>query len=115
MTNPKSDYLGEFEQVVLLALARLEGESYAVPIRREIEDCTRRTASLGSIYATLSRLERKGYVDSWIGEPTAERGGRSKHFFRLTKSGALALKRSRNLWLRLWEGLSPQFLDGRSK
>jgi PadR family transcriptional regulator, regulatory protein PadR len=115
MTNLKGDYLGEFEQIVLLALARLDGESYAVPIRREIEEKTGRKASLGSIYATLSRLERKGYVTSWIGEPTAERGGRSKHFFRISKDGSIALKRTRNLLLTLWDGLSPQFLDGRSK
>ena len=56
MGNLKGDYLGEFEQIVLLALARLDGESYAVPIRREIEEKTGRQASLGSIYATLSRV-----------------------------------------------------------
>ena len=99
------DYLGEFEQVVLLTLWRLGEGAYGVTIRREIEERTGRAVTLGAIYPTLDRLEQKGYVSSYTGEPTAERGGRAKRHFRLEPAGREALERSRQLMKVLWDGL----------
>ncbi len=103
MTN-KRDYLGEFEYVVLLAVMRLGEDAYGVTIRREIETRTDRDVSLGAIYPTLHRLEDKGLVSSYTGEPTATRGGRSKRHFRLEAKGQVALKRSRDMISALWQG-----------
>ena len=75
--------LGEFEQLVLLALLRLQPEAYGVAIRDEIEEKTGRRVALGSVYTTLLRLEDKGFVATRIGEPTPQRGGRRKKFYRI--------------------------------
>src|SRR5258706_10388953 len=81
------DYLGEFEHIVVLALLRLSDRAYGVTVRQEIEVRIGREVSIGAIYATLDRLEAKGYVKSQLGDPTPERGGRSKRFFRVTAKG----------------------------
>jgi PadR family transcriptional regulator, regulatory protein PadR len=101
----KGEYLGEFEQIVLLALVRLADNAYGMTIRGEIEKRTLRYASIGAVYATLERLEAKGYVSSWLADPTAERGGRAKRYFRLEPSGAAAIRRSREMLTRMWEGV----------
>jgi PadR family transcriptional regulator PadR len=105
------DYLGEFEHVVLLAVLRLGDQAYGVTVRREIEACAKREVSIGAIYATLDRLEAKGYVQSRVGDPTPERGGRSKRFFRVTAQGASAVKNTHRVLRSLTEGLA---LLGRS-
>jgi len=102
------DYLGEFEQIVLLALLRLGPEAYGVPIRHEIERRTRRTISVGALYSTLDRLEAKGYVASWFSDPTPERGGRSKRYFRVDPLGLKAIKRSQKALSVMLEGLDLQ-------
>jgi PadR family transcriptional regulator PadR len=99
------DYLGEFEQIVVLALLRLGDQAYGVTVRQEIEFRTKRDVSIGAVYATLDRLERKGYVKSDLGEPTPERGGRSKRFFRVTTKGLAAVKRTQRALQRMTEGL----------
>ena len=88
------DSLGEFEHLVVLALLRLDDRAYGVTVRQEIEFRTKREVSIGAVYATLDRLERKGYVKSRHGEPTPERGGRSKRFFRVTARGVMAVNRA---------------------
>ena len=102
MTAPA--LLGEVEQLVLLAVLRLKGEAYAVPIR----DLIRREAGVklfrGSVYVTLERLERKGYVESWFSEPTGERGGKARRLFRVRPMGVTALKNSRRAVDRLATG-----------
>jgi PadR family transcriptional regulator PadR len=90
-----NDRLGQFEELVLLALVRLRGNAYGVTIRREIAERTGRGVSFGAVYTTLERLERKGYVSSRMGEPTPERGGRAKRYFRIEAPGIRALERSR--------------------
>lgn len=100
----KRGYLGEFEQLVLLAVMRLGPESYGVTIRQEIEARTGRDVSLGAIYPTLDRLEAKGYVRSHTGEPTSARGGRSKRHFVLLPEGEKALRTSWEILSALWEG-----------
>jgi DNA-binding PadR family transcriptional regulator len=99
------DYLGEFEHLVLLALLRLQDRAYGVTVRQEIEGRANREVSIGAVYATLDRLEAKGYVSSSMGEPTRERGGRSKRFFRITARGARALNRTHLALQRMTEGL----------
>jgi DNA-binding PadR family transcriptional regulator len=87
-------HLGELEQLVLLALVRLEGDAYGVAVQREIARRAGRAASFGTVYTTLARLEDKGLVASRLGEPTPERGGRRKKYFRVTPAGARALRAS---------------------
>ena len=101
----KRDYLGEFEHIVILALLRLDDRAYGVTVRQEIEERTGREVSIGAIYATLDRLEGKGYVKSLVGEPTPERGGRSKRFFRVTANGISAVNRTHRAVHNLTEGL----------
>src|SRR5262245_48599927 len=84
--------LGEFEQLVLLAIVRLEDEAYGATIRREIESRTGRRLGISAVYTTLERLEQKGCVRSRIGEPTPQRGGRRRKYFELLPLGARALK-----------------------
>ena len=84
--------LGEFEQLVLIGIVRLGDEAYGATIRREIEERTGRRLSISAVYTTLDRLEQKGCVRSWIGEPTAQRGGRRRKYFALQPLGARALR-----------------------
>jgi len=84
--------LGEFEQLVLIALVRLGDDAYGATVRREIEARARRQVAISAVYTTLERLERKGLVRSWIGDPTPQRGGRRRKHFALLPLGARALK-----------------------
>ena len=102
---PRGDLLGSLEHIVLLALVRLEANAYGMSIRREIEERTGRNLSIGAVYATLDRLESKGYVSSFIGEPTAERGGRAKRLFRIEAGGNQALHASQDAIRRMTLGL----------
>lgn len=99
-------YLGEFEQLLLLALLRLGETGYGVTIRREIESRTGRKVSPGAVYTALDRLERRGLVSSWLGEPTAVRGGKRKRYYQLEPAGRESLKRIRETFGRMVEGLS---------
>lgn len=103
----KGDHLGEFEQIVILALLHLGERAYGMKIRREIEERTDREVSIGAVYTTLDRLEEKGLVSSRMGEPTPERGGKAKRFFRVERAGVEALEESRRQIVRMWEGLEP--------
>jgi|SRR4051794_30286780 PadR family transcriptional regulator PadR len=99
------DYLGEFEHIIVLALLRLEDRAYGVTVRQEIQVRTNREVSIGAVYATLDRLQGKGYVNSFLGDPTPERGGRSKRFFRVTAKGVAAVNRTQRALHRMTEGL----------
>ena len=79
--------MGEFEQIVLLAILRVGEDAYGVTIRAEIELCTGRDPAPGALYTTLDRLEDKGFVTSRLGDPTPQRGGRAKRFFTVTPAG----------------------------
>lgn len=98
-------HLGEFEQLVLLALMRLGDNAYGVTVREELLSQGGREASLGTVYKTLERLQEKGCVSTRIGQPTAERGGRRKKFYRVEPLGARALERSLQALRRMAEGL----------
>jgi len=105
---PSREFLGEFEQIVLLALLRVGKNAYGVPVRHEIEHRAKRAVSIGALYSTLDRLEAKGYVASWFADPTAERGGRSKRYFRVEPLGLKALKRSQKALAVMLEGIDLQ-------
>jgi PadR family transcriptional regulator PadR len=100
-----ADHLGEFEQIVLLSVFRLGDKAYGVPIRAEIERRAGRKATIGALYATLDRLEAKGYLHSWFADPTPRRGGRSKRYFRLLPAGQQALVNYRAMLDRMWLGV----------
>jgi PadR family transcriptional regulator, regulatory protein PadR len=102
---PDRDYLGEFEHLIVLALLRLDDLAYGVTVRQEIELRTKREVSIGAVYATLDRLETKGYVNSYRGDPTPQRGGRSKRFFRVTQKGIAAVNRAQHALRRMTAGL----------
>jgi PadR family transcriptional regulator len=98
--------LGEFEHRVLLAVMRLgEDAAYAVAVLDELERCTGRSITRGSVYITLDRLETKGYVKSWLADPTPERGGRAKRYYALRPRAVAALRESRRALVALWSGL----------
>lgn len=113
MTRRHGETLGALEQVVLLAVARLDGEAYGVTIRREIEVRTGRSLSLGAIYPTLDRIEEKGLISSFKADPVAIRGGRSRRIYRLEPAGVELLCETRRQLSRLWAGLTlrPQQSD----
>ena len=95
-------YLGEFEELVLLTVAALGDEAYGVSIQQDIETRCKRTVSIGALHSTITRLEEKGYLKSWLGGATAERGGRSKRYFEVTHAGKKALKEAKHLRDELW-------------
>ena len=104
MALPES--IGQFEHVVLAAVLALGDAAYGVTIHARVEEfISPRTVSLGAVYATLDRLEDKGLLKSWLSNPTPERGGRSKRYFRILASGMRALRGSRDRLARMWQGL----------
>ena len=98
-------YLGEFELMILLAVIHLGEEANGVPISRELEMQRGRDVSVGSVYAALERMEGKGLVSSSLGDPTPERGGKAKRFFRVTKEGLRQVHETRRVLTRLWRTL----------
>jgi DNA-binding PadR family transcriptional regulator len=104
-------FLGGFELLVLLALVRLGDEAYGVPIAEAIEETSGREVAQGSVYITLERLEQKGLVSSRMGEPTAERGGRAKTYFRVTTKGLREVRQAQRTLVGLWKGV-PQLKGG---
>lgn len=96
-------YVGEFEELVLLTIASLGEEAYGVGIKESIEKRGSRELSIGALHSTLTRLEEKKYIRSWLGEPTQERGGRRKRYFELTHQGKVALHEIKQLRDELWD------------
>ena len=97
------EHLGEFEELVLLTIAVLGSEAYGVQIQREIEERCNRTISIGALHSTIARLEEKGYLKSWMGGATKERGGRSKRYYEITQAGKKAVAATKNLRDELWD------------
>ena len=96
--------LGEFEQAVLLEILRLGSNAYGVPIRHGLSKRLGRAVSVGAVYSALERLETKGFVCSWTGGATTERGGRAKRFYRIEAPGHRALDAARAVTRSLWAG-----------
>ena len=102
--------LGEFEQLVMLAIIRLTGtgDVYGVPIVDEIERRTSRSVARAAVYITLRRLEQKGLVESWMSDHTQERGGKARRCVKVTRAGLQALRESRHAVDQMWSGLDPR-------
>lgn len=98
-------HLGEFEELVLLAVCGLGEAAYAVPIQQRIETRTGRAATMGAVYAALDRLEQKGFLGSRLGAVTRQRGGKRKRFYEITGAGLAAVSAMRRARERMWEGL----------
>jgi PadR family transcriptional regulator PadR len=97
--------LGAFDLMILLALMRLGDGAYGVPVSREIEEASGRVVALATLYTTLARLEKNGLVSSRLGEPTAERGGRAKRYFRVTAKGLREVRDAQRVFTSLWTGI----------
>jgi DNA-binding PadR family transcriptional regulator len=102
----KREYLGQLELLVLMAVIRPAKDAYGVLISREIAEKSGREVALASVYAALERLEKKGFVSSRLGEPTAERGGRARTYFKPTAAGVKEAREAHETLLRLSGGLS---------
>ncbi|GCC51021.1 PadR family transcriptional regulator [Chryseotalea sanaruensis] len=96
-------YLGELEELVLLTISVLGDNAYGVSIQQELESRCNRTISIGALHSTITRLEEKGFLKSWVGGATAERGGRSKRFYDITQAGKKALTEAKDLRDQLWD------------
>ena len=101
----KGQHLGEFEILVLLGILRLGEGAYGMTVRRELEETAQRKVTLGSVYGTLDRLEKKGFLRSWHTDPDPVRGGHPRRFFAVTPEGQLALRRSQQMMERMWAGV----------
>lgn len=96
-------YLGEFEELVLLTIATLADKAYGVSIQQDIEGRCNRSISIGALHSTITRLEEKGFLKSWLGGATAERGGRSKRYYEITQAGKKAVAETKSLRDELWD------------
>jgi PadR family transcriptional regulator, regulatory protein PadR len=110
---------GQFEQVVLTAVLTLGADAYGVSIFRKAQELVApRTVSLGAVYVTLDRMEDKGYLTSWLSDPTPERGGRAKRRYKLQPPGEIALQESaataRRMWDAIADALGPDWLAVRN-
>jgi PadR family transcriptional regulator len=101
----KSSALGDFEQLVLMGVLRLEDAAYGARIRQEIHERSGRDVSINAVYTTLDRLEVKGLLRSWVGEPTAQRGGRRRKFYALRPAGVAALRQAYQAITAMADGL----------
>jgi len=95
-------YLGELEELVLLTITSLGDHAYGVSIQQSLEEKCQRIISIGALHSTITRLEEKGFLKSWMGGATAERGGRSKRYFEVTPAGRVALSETKALRDELW-------------
>ena len=102
----KEKFLGEFEQILLLAILRLGENAYGTTIRQLLAETIGRDVTIGALYTTLERAETKGLISSKMGEATQQRGGRAKKYFSLTAKGQGALKRSKQALTSMWQGLA---------
>ena len=98
----KGTHLGEFEELVLLTVSILNGNAYGINVMDEIETHTERKVSVSTIHATLNRLEKKGFIESYVGGASATRGGRSKRLYRILTEGQAALEKARIQREKLW-------------
>lgn len=105
-----TDRLGEFEELLLLAIYALGDDTYGVPVQQYVERAAKRRVTIGSVYAALDRLERKGFVRGVTGDPTAVRGGKRKRHFSITPAGRRVLRDVRSVRESLWRAIE----EGRS-
>ncbi|MBL7846530.1 MAG: helix-turn-helix transcriptional regulator [Cyclobacteriaceae bacterium] len=101
----KKTKLGEFEELVLLTVATLQGDAYGVEIKRELESRLKERLSVGSIQSALKRMEDKGFLTSQFGEPTQKRGGKRKRIYATTSHGRRVLEEMRDIRASLWKAM----------
>lgn len=101
-------YLREFEQLVLLSVLRLGAEAHGGSIREDLEQTAGRSVSVATIYVALSRMERRGFVRSWMSNPTPVRGGKSKKYYQLEPTGTEALQDAKATLERMWKGVGTE-------
>lgn len=106
--QPTTPTLGDFEQLVLLGVLRLQSDAYGAAIRQEIHARSGRDVSINAVYTTLDRLEKKGLLHSWTGEPTPERGGRRRKFYALRPAGTAAIRDAYGALRAMADGLERQ-------
>lgn len=104
----KGTHLGEFEELVLLTSALLVNTAYSVTIADEIEKQTSRNVTLSTVHTALYRLEKKGYVESYMGGTTQDRGGRRKRLYRITANGFDVLSQAKNIRNQMWN-MMPEY------
>ena len=107
----KRSTVGEFEETVLLMVLILQGEAYMINLQKELLEQANRSITMGALHTTLSRLEKKGLLDSEMGEPTAERGGRRKRIYQVTAAGKTELNAIKELRKSLWDQVPNFALD----
>ncbi len=105
------EILTRIEELILLAVLKLGDKAYGLEVRLHLCELMGSEMSVGAVYVPLARLKERGFLDAWDGEPTEERGGRAKRFYRLTGKGVAALREVRAVQERAWEGL-PDFIPG---
>lgn len=98
--------LGTTQQLVMLAALRLDDDAYGATIQEELERTAGRSLAISTVYVTMERLEKRGLVESWLGEPTPTRGGKAKRFYRLTEAGIQSLREARAELDRMWSGVT---------
>jgi DNA-binding PadR family transcriptional regulator len=101
----KGDRIGEFEELTLLAVKAIEPPVYGVPVQQFVEKTTGRTVAMGAVYAALDRLERKGFLQSAMGDPVAARGGKSKRLYAVTATGMQTLREIKRVRERIWRAI----------
>lgn len=101
----KQSYLGEFEHCVLLSIIHLQENAYGVTIRQYLKEAIGRDVTLGALYATIERLEKKGLITSWKGEVTPERGGKAKRMVKVTTAGQQQLKDTKKQFEAMWQNI----------
>lgn len=104
-------FLTDFELMIMLAILRVRERAYGVPIAREIEETAGRPVTLAAVYLALDRLQENNLVASELGDPTPERGGRAKKFFRVTPAGLRAVRHTQRAFIALWQGI-PELKGG---
>jgi len=105
----RTGYLGELEQMILLAILQLKDQAYGTSVMAELQRRVQRSVSRGALFVTLDRLEEKGMLRSRMDDPTPRRGGRPKRYLEVTPAGVAALQKSRTAWTSLWDGLDSVF------
>jgi PadR family transcriptional regulator, regulatory protein PadR len=108
---PERAVISDFELIVLLAVMRVGEDAYGVPVAQEIEETTGRTVAVAAVYAALQRLEARALITSALGDPTANRGGRAKRFFRATGKGIKEAREAQRAFVAMWQGI-PQLKGG---
>jgi PadR family transcriptional regulator len=109
MRKVKGKFISRSEEFLLLAVFRLKQNAYGVTIREQLQEATGKTWAYGALFVMLNRMEKKGLLESFLADPTPQRGGRSKRIYRLTGSGVSALEEVRRVNKSVWSGISEIF------